>query len=44
MKPGYKQTEGGVIPEEWDVRSVHQKGEVVTSKALAVNGPGTQRP
>jgi type I restriction enzyme S subunit len=41
---GYKQTEVGVIPEEWDVCSVEQKGEVITGKALAVNAPGAQRP
>jgi type I restriction enzyme S subunit len=41
---GYKQTEMGIIPEEWEVRSVGQMGEVVTGKALAVNGPGELRP
>jgi type I restriction enzyme S subunit len=44
VKPGYKQTEVGVIPEEWEVSSVRQKGEVLTGKALAVNAPGRQRP
>ena len=44
VKPGYKQTEVGVIPEEWEVCPVRQKGEVVTGKALAVNAPGPQRP
>lgn len=44
VKTGYKQTEVGVIPEEWDVCPVRQKGEVVTGKALAVNAPGPQRP
>ncbi|MFM8717506.1 MAG: restriction endonuclease subunit S [Spartobacteria bacterium] len=44
MKPGYKQTEVGVIPEDWEVAPVRQKGEVVTGKALAVNAPGPQRP
>ena len=43
-RPGYKQTEVGVIPEEWEVCPVRQKGEVVTGKALAVNAPGPQRP
>ncbi len=42
--PGYKQTEVGVIPVEWEVCPVGQKGEVITGKALAVNGPGRQRP
>ena len=44
MKPGYKQTEVGLIPEEWEVSPVRQKGEVITGKALAVNAPGPQRP
>ncbi|MEI8342172.1 MAG: restriction endonuclease subunit S [Verrucomicrobiota bacterium] len=44
IKPGYKQTDVGVIPEEWDVCPVGQKGEILTGKALAVNGPGRQRP
>ncbi|MFJ4086089.1 restriction endonuclease subunit S [Pseudomonas psychrophila] len=44
VKPGYKQTEVGVIPEDWEVCPVLQKGEVVTGKALAVNAPGALRP
>lgn len=44
MKPGYKQTEVGVIPEDWEVCPVRHKGEVITGKALAVNAPGQQRP
>lgn len=44
MKPGYRQTEVGVIPEGWDVFAVQQMGEVVTGKALAVHAPGRQRP
>jgi type I restriction enzyme S subunit len=44
VRAGYKQTDVGVIPEEWEVCPVGQKGEVVTGKALAVNGPGRQRP
>jgi type I restriction enzyme, S subunit len=44
VRLGYKQTEVGVIPEDWEVCPVRQKGEVVTGKALAVNGPGKQRP
>jgi len=44
VKPGYKQTEVGVIPEEWEDCPVRQKGEVVTGKALAANAPGPQRP
>jgi type I restriction enzyme S subunit len=41
---GYKQTEVGLIPEEWEVMAVRQMGEVLTGKALAVQGPGRQRP
>jgi type I restriction enzyme S subunit len=44
MRSGYKQSEVGAIPEEWDVFPVEQKGEVVTGKALAINEPGRQRP
>ena len=44
VKPGYKETEVGVIPEEWDVFAVRQMGEVLTGKALAVHAPGKQRP
>jgi len=44
MKPGYKQTELGVIPEDWEVSEVRQRGQVITGKALAVNAPGAQRP
>jgi type I restriction enzyme S subunit len=44
LKPGYKQTEVGVIPEEWEVCPVEWKGQVTAGKALAVNAPGEQRP
>jgi type I restriction enzyme S subunit len=44
LKPDYKQTEVGVIPEDWVVSSVGEKGQVVAGKALAVNAPGKQRP
>jgi len=29
MKPGYKQTEVGVIPEEWEVKPLGELGSVV---------------
>lgn len=41
---GYKQTEVGVIPEDWEVAAVRQKGDVLAGKALAINAPGEQRP
>jgi type I restriction enzyme S subunit len=44
LRPGYKQTEVGIIPEDWEVRPVRQMGDVVTGKALAVNAPGEPRP
>jgi len=44
VKPGYTQTEVGIIPSDWQLHSVGLMGEVVTGKALAVNAPGQQRP
>ena len=44
LRPGYKHTELGVIPDEWEVCTVRQMGEVLTGKALAVNASGKQRP
>ena len=32
VKPGYKHSEVGVIPEDWEVCPVRQKGVVVTGK------------
>jgi type I restriction enzyme S subunit len=44
MRPGYVQTEIGVIPEDWGVYSVRDMGEVVTGKALAAHAAGRPRP
>ena len=44
MRPGYKQTRFGVVPEGWEMRLVREKGEVTTGKALAAHAPGPQRP
>jgi len=41
---GYKRTDVGVIPEDWEPWPVGRMGEVITGKALAVNAPGVQRP
>jgi len=30
LKPGYKQTEVGVIPEDWEARSVHKFAAIKT--------------
>ena len=43
VRPGYKQTEVGVIPEEWDPAPVVRMGES-DHRALAVNASGQQRP
>ena len=44
LRAGYKLTEVGVIPEDWEACQVRQKGEVVTGKALAFSAPGRRRP
>ena len=44
VRPGYKRTEAGVIPEDWDVKAVGSMGEVRAGKALAAYGPGSPRP
>lgn len=44
VKAGYKRTEVGVIPNDWDVCPVRDKGDVITGKALAAHAPGSQRP
>ncbi len=44
VPPGYKQTEVGVIPEDWEIVPVGSMGEVVAGKALAAKAPGLQRP
>lgn len=44
LKAGYKLTEVGLIPEEWQLCPIGCMGEVLTGKALAVNAPGKQRP
>ena len=44
LKPGYKPTDVGVVPIDWEVRSVGAMGDVRSGKALAARGPGFQRP
>ena len=44
LRPAYKLTDYGPIPEDWCLRPVSNMGEVITGKALAVDGPGEQRP
>src|SRR4051812_8201527 len=43
VRPRCAQTETD-LPADWEVCEVCEKGEVVTGKALAVNGPGPLRP
>lgn len=44
VKARYQPSEIGVVPEDWEVCPVRQKGEVLTGKALAASAPGVQRP
>ncbi len=44
VPPGYKQTEIGVLPQDWQPWPVGCMGEVTTGKALAIHAPGQQRP
>ncbi len=44
LKPGYKQTEVGVIPEDWEAKRCEEMGSVVAGKALNATGPGKKRP
>jgi len=44
LKVGYKHTEIGDIPTDWEVWPVKRMGEVITGKALAAWAPGRQRP
>jgi type I restriction enzyme, S subunit len=45
VKPGYKQTEVGVIPEDWDVSSVGREYEVKLGKMLdAEKNAGVPKP
>jgi type I restriction enzyme S subunit len=44
MKPGYKQSEVGAIPEEWDVKTVDQVAVVTSGKRLPLGTSLTSRP
>ena len=43
-KPGYKRTEAGTIPEDWDAKRCREAGSILAGKALNVNGAGESRP
>ncbi len=44
VKPGYKQTNLGVLPQDWKICSVGAMGDVRAGKALAAKGMGLRRP
>ena len=44
LRPAYKQTDYSPIPEDWWLSPVGDMGEVITGKALAVDGSGEPRP
>jgi type I restriction enzyme S subunit len=44
VRRGYKPTDVGIIPQDWDVCPVGTMGDVRAGKALAVRGAGQQRP
>jgi type I restriction enzyme, S subunit len=44
VRSGYKRTDVGLIPQDWDVSSVGTMGDVRAGKALAVRALGQQRP
>ena len=44
LKPGYKQTEVGVIPEEWEVKAIAEFAEVKGGKRLPLGKSLTDKP
>ena len=44
MKPGYKQTDVGVIPEEWEVKTIDQIGFVTSGKRLPLGNLLVKQP
>ena len=44
LRTAYKQAYFGPIPDDWCLSPVSERGEVITGKALAVNGSGELRP
>ena len=44
VKAGYKQTDVGMIPDDWELNRVGALGDVRAGKALASRGQGRQRP
>ena len=44
MKPGYKQTEVGIIPEDWDVKKIDEIGWVASGKRLPLGSSLVEHP
>jgi len=44
VRPGYKKTEVGVIPDEWDVRTIDQVGFVTSGKRLPLGSSLVDHP
>ena len=44
MRPGYRKTEVGVIPEDWDIKTVDQIGRVTSGKRLPLGSSLVKRP
>jgi type I restriction enzyme S subunit len=44
LKPGYKQTEMGVMPEEWEVKAIDQIGFVTSGKRLPLGSSLVEYP
>jgi type I restriction enzyme S subunit len=44
LRPGYKQTEVGVIPEDWDVKAIDELAKVTSGKRMPPGTSLTDRP
>ena len=44
VRPGYKQTEVGVIPEDWDIKKIDEIGRVTSGKRLPLGSSLVEHP
>ena len=44
VRPGYKQTEVGIIPEDWDVKKIDEIGRVTSGKRLPLGSSLVEHP
>ena len=44
VRPGYKQTEVGIIPEDWDVKKIEEIGWVTSGKRLPLGSSLVEHP